>query len=267
MEHRQLRRHPYQIEVVERPGERPYLKYTEDVSKNHPGGLKGRKSAQKVVFHHSNTDNLTRCFVRLFKMYLAKCPNDAPSNAFYLRPASTVTAQQWYTRCPLGHNSLSKTVSRLCKLASIQGIKTNHSLRATATSRLYQSGIDEQLVMERTGQRSLEGVRTYKRTSNTQREALSDILNLSKRPQQIGTGLTVQPDSIHSVPPSQQLHEQNAEYRQQLVTGLSLPSATFANCTVNFYMSTGSGPSQSPPPTIGQKRKRRIIIESDSDIE
>ena len=178
MEHRQLCRHPCQIEVVERPGERPYLKYTEDTSKNRPRSLKGRKSAQKVVFHHSNTDNPTRCFVHLFKMYLAKCPNDAPSNAFYLRPASTVTAQQWCTRCPLGHNTLSKTVSRLCKLAGIQGFKTNHSLRATATSRLYQSSIDEQLMMERTGHHSLEGVRTYKRTSNTQREARSDILNL-----------------------------------------------------------------------------------------
>ena len=41
-EHRQLRREPCQIEVVEHPGERPYLKYTEDTSKNHPGGLRGR---------------------------------------------------------------------------------------------------------------------------------------------------------------------------------------------------------------------------------
>ena len=51
----------------------------------------------------------------------------------------------------------------------------NHSLRATAATRLYQSGIDEQLVMERTGHRSLEGVRSYKRTSDTQREVSSDI--------------------------------------------------------------------------------------------
>ena len=35
--------------------------------------------------------------------------------------------------------------------------------------------------MERTGHRSLDGVRHYKRTSDEQREALSDILN-SKRP-------------------------------------------------------------------------------------
>ncbi len=37
-----------------------------------------------------------------------------------------------------------------------------------------------QLVMERTGHRSIEGVRSYKRTSMEQREAVSDILSNTK---------------------------------------------------------------------------------------
>ncbi len=41
----QLRNHPCQIELVESPSERPYLEYTEDMSKNHLGGLMGRKGA------------------------------------------------------------------------------------------------------------------------------------------------------------------------------------------------------------------------------
>ena len=43
-EHRALRFSPSQIELIEKPGERGFLRYTEDVSKNHQGGLKGRKS-------------------------------------------------------------------------------------------------------------------------------------------------------------------------------------------------------------------------------
>ena len=35
-EHRNLRHNPCQIKIVERPGERPHLLYTEDISKNHP---------------------------------------------------------------------------------------------------------------------------------------------------------------------------------------------------------------------------------------
>lgn len=40
-EHRQLRLDNCQIQVVENEGDRPFLRYTEDISKNRPGGLKG----------------------------------------------------------------------------------------------------------------------------------------------------------------------------------------------------------------------------------
>ena len=46
VEHRQLRHYPSQIQLIENPGERAYLIYREDTSKNHPGGLKGCKHKQ-----------------------------------------------------------------------------------------------------------------------------------------------------------------------------------------------------------------------------
>ena len=58
------------------------------------------------------------------------------------------------------------------KSAGIEGYKSNHSLHATAATRLYSSGVDEQLVMEGTGHRSTEGIRSYKRTSPEQQEAI-----------------------------------------------------------------------------------------------
>ena len=76
-EHRQLRQSPCQIEVVERPGERSHLLYTEDISKNRPGGLKGRNTKHKVVKHHANLEFPERCFVRLFQKYFSLCPPDA----------------------------------------------------------------------------------------------------------------------------------------------------------------------------------------------
>ena len=77
-EHRNLRHDPPQIELIEKPGERAYLKYTEDISKNHLGGLKGRKHNPKVVLHE--TTNSPRCFVRLFKLYQSKCLPDRPAS-------------------------------------------------------------------------------------------------------------------------------------------------------------------------------------------
>ena len=102
---------------------------------------------------------------------------DRPKNAFYLTPVTHPKANLWFTKTPYGHNKLSSTVKHLCSKAGITGYETNHSLRATATSRLYQAGVDEQLVMERTGHHSIQGVRSYKRTSDVQQQCLSDILN------------------------------------------------------------------------------------------
>ena len=246
-EHRQLRSKPCQIELVERPGERSFLKYTEDVSKNHPGGLKGRALKPKVVIHHSNDKNPERCFVRLFKRYRQLCPNDA--EAFYLQPLRKASPHCWYSNIPLGHANLGSTVSRLCKTAGISGFYTNHSLRATATTRLYQSGVDEQLVMERTGHRSLDSVRSYKRTSDCQREAMSNILNGGKRPRQSST-----------VPASSL--EANVSTSSQQLHALSLPSAVFQNCTVNFYAGhTQAGDDHAN----GKKRRPRVLYKSDSD--
>ena len=46
---------------------------------------------------------------------------------------------------------------------------------------LYQNGVDEQLVMELTGHRSVYGVRSYKQPSSQQRQELSNIPSLNKR--------------------------------------------------------------------------------------
>jgi len=119
-EHKQLRQNPCQIELVEHPGERSFLKYTEDVSKNHPGGLKGRNIKPKVVYHHSNEQNPERCFVRLFKKYRELCPQDTPAHAFYLQPARSPTESCWYSTRPLGDTPLGNTVARMCKAAAIQ---------------------------------------------------------------------------------------------------------------------------------------------------
>ena len=45
------------------------------------------------------------------------------------------------------------------------------------TSRLYNKGVDEQLIMERTGHSSIDGIRSYKRTLAEQVMCLSDIFN------------------------------------------------------------------------------------------
>ena len=52
----------------------------------------------------------------------------------------------WFPSKPLGHNTLTHMVKEMCSAAGIKGHKTNHSLRATAATRLFHAGTDEQLI-------------------------------------------------------------------------------------------------------------------------
>ena len=68
----------------------------------------------------------------------------------------------------------------MCKNAGMVGYYTNHSLRATAATRLHHHNIEDQQIMERTGHHSVEAIRSCKRTSH-QQEIVSGILNNEKR--------------------------------------------------------------------------------------
>ena len=54
---------------------------------------------------------------------------------------------------------------------------SNHSLRATCVSRLYEKGVPEKLIMERSGHLSISGVRSYERTTSEQQKSVSDVLS------------------------------------------------------------------------------------------
>ena len=109
-------------------------------------------------------------------MYNSRCPIDRPANAFYLKPLSKPKGEVWYSKVALGHNGLQQTIPRLMKNAGYTGYYTNHSMRVSAASCLFDSGVDEQAIMSVTGHSSTDGVRCYKRMSEKLKELTSDVL-------------------------------------------------------------------------------------------
>ena len=174
-EHRSLQ--VSQFTLTHSPSGSLQLEYTENYSKNNAGGLAHRKVQPKHVLHHANDANPKRCLVRLYQAYMSHRPSEAKTDAFYLTPLKKPKGNVWYSKTPIGHNTLNTTISRICKAAGVTGYKTNHSLRVTTATRLFQKGVEEQLIMSRTGHRSVEGVRTYHRIGDEQRQMMSDILN------------------------------------------------------------------------------------------
>ena len=66
----------------------------------------------------------------------------------------------------------------ICQKGDLKGNFSNHSGIRTLATHLYQAGLDEQMIMERTGHRSQKACRLYKRLNDLMLKDVSNILNL-----------------------------------------------------------------------------------------
>ena len=98
--------------------------------------------------------------------------------------------------------------------------KTNHSLRATGASCLFEAKVPEKIVQERTGHRSLKALRIYERTTDEQHQEVSAILANCSRP---------------AVKPVSQATEESKP-----LTALAPSFGVLHHCTINInYGNTG----------------------------
>ena len=114
--------------------------------------------------------------VMIIEKYVSLLPSNRKNNTFYVHCKKSFSDGVWYLDTPVGVNKLQSMVSDMVKKAGIPGRFTNHSLRATAATRLYHANVDEQIIQEITGHRSL-AVRAYKRTSMKQKEFVSQCVH------------------------------------------------------------------------------------------
>ncbi len=134
------------------------VEYYEHGSKNRPGGRHQLNLANKnsMVVHYSRPELGSQCHVYLLRLYLSKLP-EVPDKAD--RP--------WYGRNVVGHNVLDKYLKRMLKAAGIESAnKSNHSLKATAITRLMEKGTPAKLIMERSGHLIESGLSSYVRAKH-----------------------------------------------------------------------------------------------------
>ena len=164
----------------------------------------------------------------------------------YLRPVAHKQAgdsSPWYTSVAIGKNPLSKMLKNMCEEAGIPGNKTNHSLRAYAASKLFNAGVPEKVIQDRTGHRSLDGPRKYERISEQQKEAACKVLSLRPETTKLAQQEPCTSDcTATSVPSTSECgpiswHNTQAVYRSQQIPSFSFGSASLQGCTINIYQS------------------------------
>ena len=105
--------------------------------------------------------------------------------------------------------------------------------------------------MERTGHRSLDGIHSYKQTSDDQRQVLSDILNGEKSI----TKQTCISSDLDTMTQTAILSSFSSHISTKQQQALNLSSPVFNNCTVNFFVGTDQ--------SEGKHYRRAIVINTD----
>ena len=174
-EHRALK-----LSQIVRHHDPAHYVYTENGSKNRSGSFNQLRVESKSVPVFPCAEAGVRCHVAILDKYISKLPPFASEkDVFYLKPLGVYVvshpSKPWYVSQACGENKLSGMVKSMFAMIGVSG-KTNHSLRATGASELFQAGVPENMVQECTGYRSVKALRMYERTTTSQHMAVSNIL-------------------------------------------------------------------------------------------
>ena len=173
-EHRVLRSPPFnsQFDFQSDSSGLLYIKFQEDLGhKTNKGGIKQKNVEPKEVFVYQKT-NPQCCPVCIINYYLGKLPETRMCKAFYLQPRKKYSPTSWYLNRPVGVNTLRDVVKNITEKGGIPGYFTNHCLRTSSCTRMYGNNVEEQVIQEISGHRSLS-VRSYKRTDESKRRNAS----------------------------------------------------------------------------------------------
>ena len=104
--------------------------------------------------------------MRLLDFYI-KLPENPPG--FHLRPlerAPEDPLKPWYAKVKVVVNTLKEFLPEIeiSEKAGIGVRYTNHSVRATAVTRMYENGVPEKFISEKSGDRNLKALRNYEHT-------------------------------------------------------------------------------------------------------
>lgn len=141
----------------------------------------------------------------------------------------------------------------MCLTAGVQGNKTNHSLRATGATQMYESGVPEKIIQERTGHQSLEGLRSYGRSNSQQHQAVSTLLSAPQTQMYMhALHITYHKQSVE--------HTANASAQPAMLTLPGVSLQHLHGCTINI----NQAPAPAPVPS---SNSTQILDFCDAEID
>lgn len=136
------------------------IEYNPVFTKTTQGGDKPCATSKWLISNKTNTDI---CPIRLFKKFMQK-REDIKNDRLFLTPNPNWNKGNWFKNTPVGRNVLGQWTSHQAEKTGINTATvkiTNHSLRATAVSKLAKQGVGEQQLIKITGHSNTKSISSY----------------------------------------------------------------------------------------------------------
>ena len=158
----------------------PHLQWNERLTKTRVGTGNLRAFAPKMF---QNTKHPEHCPVRLYEPFRSRRPVNGKCSAFFLGMNSNrpTPSAAWFVDAPMGKNRLAQIMSRIAHRAGLQhGKFTNHSVRCTMCTQLYQQDVDPSLITQLSGHKNPNGLAPYTVASDYQQKDMCHRLQNPK---------------------------------------------------------------------------------------
>ena len=186
------------------------------------------------------------CPVRSFELYFSKM--NPLCDSLFQRPKKYANVKDavWYDNMPLGHNKIGG-MKEISQKAGLSTIYTNHCIRATTTTVLFQAGLEGERITNVTGHRSTTSLKPYiKAPTQYQKREASEILGkcaspVSERQMAAPSSSVSSPGPATAIRPTVNSAVSSLQLRTP-PTGLGslFAGATlWSNCTININFNAG----------------------------
>lgn len=216
----------------------------------------------------SNSENVSRCPVAVYKQYCLLRPSDFcnPDDPFYLathtNQMSMKPTDQWFKRQPIGVNKLSTTMRRMSVNAGLPPDKklSNHSARKHLVQKLSDNNVPPTEIMQITGHKNVQSVNNYSSLNENKHKQISRILSNQNTYQELPNPYGQNSLCLNQFNSMAQ-HNQNVNNTATRTVQGGLNSMFSGNIFGGtFKINVINNKSSSPP-----KKRRRIIYDSDSE--
>ena len=143
-------------------GSTVYIEWVEGITKTRKGGL--QKAERKLTQRMFATGG-PPCPVSILEFMISKRPPELQNSGhLYLRPLTKPKMTMWYSKQPIGVNTIDSYMKKIAEKAKISGTGkniTNHSTRKTLVKKLKKAGVDGRNITAITGHKSEESLKDY----------------------------------------------------------------------------------------------------------